>query len=425
MTNVNDKRVNAAKTTHHPAPAASLPLSEARRIALAAQAFDRSRPSSSVTLGHLKRVVDRLGVLQIDSVNVLVRSHYLPLYSRLGIYERELLERAAYARSGRALFEYWGHEASFLPLKLQPLLRWRMERARQGIGTWKRVAQFLRERAAFIRDVLAELRERGPLGAGDIQQQPKKKAGWWAWSDTKVALECLFWAGEVTTATRRHFERIYDLTERVIPSEILQTPTPAPVDAQRELLAISARALGIATEADLRDYFRLSALDARHRVAELVESGALIPVQVEGWRPIAYLHQAASGPRRIEAQALLSPFDSLIWERARTERLFGCKIRLEIYTPAHQRTHGYYVLPFLLGDRIVARLDLKADRQRSQLNVIAAYLEADASEQAVVEPLANELDLMRKWLGLERIHIGRRGGLANSLRRISHVLGHR
>lgn len=402
----------AAVATHS---ANTLSLAQARRIVLAAQGFARPRQKREPTRAVIDDTIRQLGLLQMDSVNVLVRAHYLPLYSRLGPYPRAVLERAAYDGQQRTLFEYWAHEASLLPLSSQPLLRWRMERARAGVGTWKRISRFLHEHAPFVREVLAQLRERGPLGAGDLHDQPTRKKGWWEWSEAKTALECLFWIGEVSTASRRHFERIYDLTERVLPAAILQSPTPAEADAQRALVASAARALGIATESDLRDYFRLDLIDARARVAELVESGTLQRMTVEGWRQPAYLHVDASRPPRIDACALLSPFDPLVWDRKRTERLFGFKYRLEIYTPAHKREHGYYVLPLLLDERIVARVDLKSDRKAGKLRVLAAHMEAGTQPDTVAAALAVELHSLCKWLELDSIIVGRRGRLAAAL----------
>ena len=395
---------------------ASLSLSEARRIALAAQGFASPRPRRSPNADDLVGTVRRLGLVQIDSVNVLVRSHYLPAYSRLGPYDSSLLDRAAYADQGRALFEYWGHEASLLPVELQPLLRWRMERARAGIGIWAGVARIGRERAALCESVLAEIRVRGPIGVSELEGAGRRRGGWWGWSEGKVALEWLFWTGQVTTHSRRRFERVYDLTERALPAEVIAAPTPAPDEAQRRLMRIAIRALGVATERDLRDYFRLTTPDAAARIAELVEEGALRRATVEGWRAQAYLDPAAGTPRRITARALLSPFDSLIWERQRTERLFGFRYRLEIYTPAKRREHGYYVLPFLLGDRLVARVDLKSDRPRRTLRVLRAHCETDADPGEVASALREELGRLGGWLGLERVMVSRKRGFTQLLR---------
>ena len=394
----------------------SLSLDEARRIALAAQGFATGRPARAPRPPALLAAVRRIGLLQIDSVNVLVRSHYLPAYSRLGNYDAALLDRAAYAGRDRHLFEYWGHEASLLPVELQPLLRWRMERARAGVGIWAGVARVGRERAAQVAAVLEEVRARGPIGVSELEAAGRRRGGWWGWSEGKAALEWLFWSGLITTHSRRRFERVYDLPERVLPAAILAEPTPAVEDAQRRLLRIANRAMGVATERDLRDYFRLPTADAKARIAELVEEGALRPVTVEGWKGPAYLDPAATLPRQVRARALLSPFDSLIWERQRTERLFGFRYRLEIYTPARRREHGYYVLPFLLGDRLVARVDLKSDRPRSTLRVVRAHCEPGVPNVEVVEPLREELALLASWLGLGRVAVSRRHGFTQLLR---------
>jgi uncharacterized protein YcaQ len=395
---------------------ATLSLPEARRIALAAQGFGRPRPTSRVQAADLVRTIRGLGVVQIDSVNVLVRSHYLPVYSRLGAYAMELLDVAAYDGHRRRLFEYWGHEASLIPVELQPCLRWRMERARRGVGVWSGVARFGREHANVCAAVLEEVRSRGPLGISDLRGGGRRRGGWWGWSEGKVALEWLFWTGLASTHSRRRFERVYDLTERVLPPKVLDAPTPGADAAQRELLRIAGRALGVATERDLRDYFRLPVADARARIAELVEEGELMAVAVDGWKQAAFLDPRVRTSRRVDARALLSPFDSLVWERSRTERLFDFRYRLEIYTPAHKREHGYYVLPFLLGDRLVARVDLKADRARSVLRVLGAHCEDGASPEDVSAALREELRLLATWLGLERVVVSRRRGFTQLLR---------
>ncbi|ACG76947.1 conserved hypothetical protein [Phenylobacterium zucineum HLK1] len=391
----------------------SLTAGEARRIALAAQGFG-ARPDGEVGRRQLVKLVDRLGVVQIDSVNVVSRTHYLPAFSRLGAYPRELLEEIAWGRK-KALFEYWAHEASLLPLGAQPLFRWRMADAREGVGTWKGIARFLRERRDFVDAVLDEIRSRGPMSASELEMGHKGQGGWWGWSEAKRALEGLFWAGELTTATRRGtFERVYGLPETVLPKAVREAPTPPREAAQRELLRIAARAMGIATARDLRDYFRMGVEDSRARLADLVEAGDLVPVTVKGWREQAYLDPAARRPRKVQAHALLSPFDNLIWFRDRTERMFGVKVRLEIYTPAEKRTHGYYVLPFLEGDAITARVDLKADRKAGELIVQASHAEPWASDRTAAR-LAEELGTMAAWLGLGRVRVARRGDLAAAL----------
>ena len=383
-------------------PRESLSAAEARRLALAAQGFGEARPVDGTTSRRdVLRTVRRLGLLQIDSVNVLVRSHYLPLYSRLGGYDRAWLDELAYGGRRRKLFEYWGHEASLLPVEHQPLLRWRMQRAKNGDGLWGSVARFGKDRRRFCAAILADIRDRGPLGVSEIAAAGGRRGGWWGWSEGKLALEWLFWTGQVTTFARRgSFERIYDLSERALPSAVLAAPTPSAPDAQRELLRIALRALGVATERDLRDYFRLGVADARARIAELVETGECLPVQVEGWRGPAYARGGVRVPRRIDACALLSPFDSLVWFRERLQRLFAFHYRIEIYTPAHRRRHGYYVLPFLLGDRLVARVDLKSDRAAGLLRTISTHLEPTVQAGDVQSRLHEELQGLAAWLGL-------------------------
>ncbi len=390
-----------------------LTANQARRIALAAQGFGESRQHEAPGRRHIRKLADRLGVIQIDSVNVLARTHYLPGFSRLGDYDRADLEAEAWGKK-RSLFEYWGHEASMLPLDLQPLLRWRMARAASG-EMWGGLARFGRERADYIENIRAEIERRGPVTGGDFATGPKGGAGWWTWSDGKRALEWLFWAGEITTLTRRNFERVYDITERALPAAVLNQPTPDEPDAIRELVRRSARAMGVATEADLRDYFRLPLAEARRAVAELAEAGELIPVKVQGWSKPGYLVPDAKIPRRIDAHALLSPFDNLIWFRDRTERLFGMKVRLEIYTPADKREHGYYVLPFLQGETLTARVDLKADRQAGVLRVQASHEEPGATAETPAA-LAAELRRMAGWLGLGGVAVAERGGLSERLR---------
>jgi hypothetical protein len=384
------------------APQEKLALPAARRIALAAQGFGTTRPDR-VDKGHLRRTVERLGLHQIDSVNVLARAHYLPAFSRLGAYDRALLDNSVWGRRGeRRLFEYWAHEASMLPLPLHPLLRWRMDEAARGERGWRSLRAFAHGRRPAADAILKRLEAQGPMAASDFEDG-KSRSGWWEWGETKQALEWLFWSGQITTATRRgSFERVYDLAERVIPATILNLPTPGKVEAHRRLVELAAQALGVATAADLRDYFRLDVAESRAGVDALVEAGRLIPVAVEGWRQPAFLHADARRPRRITGQALLAPFDPLIWERSRTERLFGFRYRIEIYVPAPKRTFGYYVLPFLMDGRLVARVDLKSDRQGGRLLVRSTHLEPDAPAETD-ERLIAELRLMADWLGLDDI----------------------
>jgi hypothetical protein len=346
---------------------------------------------------------------------VLSRAHYLPLFARIGPYPTELLDRAAW-RAPRRLFEYWGHEASLLPVSTQPLLRWRMDRAAHE--AWGGMRRIQRERPELVERVLEDVRDRGPIAASEVveEDQPARTGPWWDWSDVKRAFEWLFWSGQITSARRRGFERLYDLPERVLPQEVVATPTPAVEDAQRELVRIAARSCGVAAERDLRDYFRLPVAEARSRIAELVEAGELWPVEVEGWTVPGYLHPEARMPRSVSARALVGPFDSLVWERSRAERLFGFRYRIEIYVPAPKRVHGYYVLPFLLGDRLVARVDLKADRAGGALLVQAAHAEPGAPAETAAE-LAAELRTMAGWLGLGAVAVKPRGDLAAALAR--------
>ncbi|WP_339476533.1 MULTISPECIES: winged helix-turn-helix domain-containing protein [unclassified Pseudomonas] len=384
----------------------SFTLKQARRLALAAQGFDGRSPPASVQPLRLNRLIERLGVLQIDSVNALVRSHYLPLFSRLGHYNRDLLDQAAWSQGRRrTLFEYWGHEASLLPMSMYPLMRWRMNRASGGEGIYQQLARFGQERQDVIRRVLASVQEQGALGAGSLSTRQEKAGPWWDWSAEKHALEWLFAAGEVTVAGRRGFERLYDLPERVLPASILQQPLLDEAQAQRALLLHAADALGIATEKDLRDYFRLAPADSRGRLAELEEAGELLRCQVQGWKQPAWCRPAAKIPRKVAASALLSPFDSLVWERGRTERLFDFRYRLEIYTPVDKRVYGYYVLPFLHHERIAARVDLRAERALGQLAVHAVHEDASGLDEEGMQALALNLRRMARWLGLERVQL--------------------
>jgi uncharacterized protein YcaQ len=385
----------------------------ARRIALAAQGFADPRPSAAVGARQLKRLTERLAVVQIDSVNVLSRSHYLPAFSRLGPYPRPALDDLAGRR--HELFEYWAHEASFLPVRLQPQLRWRMAAAAEH--AWGNMVRLQRERPGYVGEVLDRVRDRGSLKASELlEPKPDRPGTMWNWHAGKVALEWLFFTGVLTARNRTAgFERVYDLTERVLPPEIVQAATPEPADAVRELVRTASRALGVATERDLRDYFRLRPAAARTAIAELADAGELLPVEVTGWGAPAWLVPDARRPRWIRARALLSPFDSLVWERPRVERIFGFRYRLEIYTPAAQRVHGYYVLPFLLGDQLVARVDLKADRQAGVLRVQSAHGELGIDRPLVAAALHDELRLMADWLELDDVVVADRGDLAAPL----------
>ena len=403
--------------TVSPVPA-RLTLAAARRIALAAQGFGRPRPGRPPSVNQIAALVSRLGVLQLDSVNVFSRAHYMPIFSRFGPYDRARLDRIAGHGTGpidRRLVEYWAHEASLIPVESHHLFRWRMADVQSQ--AWGSIARIARDQPELVADTYDLVDREGPIRARDTGAvRPPPRAGhMWNWHEGKVALEYLFFTGRVAAARRVNFERLYDTAERVLPAEVRERPTPSVADAQRELVRVAARALGVATEPDLGDYFRLPRAASKLRVAELVAAGELIPVEVQGWSAAAYLWPAARRPRKVSARALLSPFDSLIWSRQRTERLFGFRYRIEIYTPAAQRVHGYYVLPFLLGDALVARVDLKSDRQRGTLLVQGAFGEPGIDSGAVAGELAEELRLVAGWQGLERVSVGRVGDLAQAL----------
>ncbi len=404
--------------------AETLTADEVRRAVLRAQGFGRGGPAP--TARTLAAAIGRLGLLQVDSVNVVIRAHYLPLFSRLGPYDTAALDRLSQQRP-RKLFEYWGHEASLIPVQTQPLLRWRMADGHAWTGP-HRVA---RERPQLIDDVRAAVAEHGPMSAARLErvvagEHPRSQdyAWGWNWSDVKRALEYLFGIGEVSAAGRdRTFTRLYDLPERVIPPGVLRSPTPPRAEAIRGLVEIAARALAVATEADLRDYWKLPAAATRAAVADLLEAGALRPVEVPGW-PAAYRHRDAVVPRSSRAHGLLSPFDPMIWNRPRVERVFGMRYRIEIYTPAARREFGYYVLPYLHGGRLVARLDLKADRDRGVLLVRGGWSQhlllgtGHPAPEAFVPDLAGHLHQTARWLGLDGVGFGAdRGDLPAALRR--------
>ncbi|MEU6644857.1 crosslink repair DNA glycosylase YcaQ family protein [Saccharomonospora sp. NPDC046836] len=396
-------------------------LGVARRTALAAQGFADPRPTGPATRRHLQRVLSRVQLIQLDSVNVAVRAHYAPLFARLGAYDHALIDDAAWTHSAkrpRLVVEYWAHEASLVPVEDWPLLHSGAKRQ----GWWRHYGSLADASPSLVDDVLAVVKELGPVGAGTIEKEVagasrRMPGAWWERSEVKKICEWLFGMGQLTTGTRRGFERLYDLTERVVPPEVLGRHVDAAQGA-RELIARSATALGIATEPDLRDYYRLGPQQSRQAVAELVEDGTLEPVRVQGWQQPAYRHVAAKTPRAVTGRALLCPFDPLIWERDRTERLFGFRYRIEIYVPQPQRVHGYYVFPFLLDGELVARVDLKADRAAGVLRVPGAFAEADADRSRVTAELAGELALMAQWLGLDGVAVGERGDLATPLRKV-------
>ncbi|GAB3777441.1 winged helix-turn-helix domain-containing protein [Nocardioides ungokensis] len=390
----------------------SLSTAQARRIALAAQGFLDTRHAVP-TMRTFQRTLERTGVLQVDSVNVLQRAHYMPLYSRMGPYDVDLLRRAA-ERRPRRVVEYWAHVQAFMPVELWPLMRHRMEAHRAKRGKWG----IVEEDPELEKNLIDEVRARGASTARNLDDGlPRTKEHWgWNWSSTRRMLDYLYTVGDLAIAGRNsQFEVLYDLPERVLPAHVLARETPSPAEANRELVRRAARSHGVATAQCLRDYYRMDAKDAGPAIAELVEEGELLPVTIDGWKRPAYLHRDARRPRRTHARALLSPFDPLVWERERTERLFDFRYRIEIYVPAHKRVHGYYVLPFLLGDRIVGRVDLKADRQAGRLRVQAAYAEPGAPPETA-EELAAELRQLADWLVLpEPVTVEPRGDLAPAL----------
>jgi len=398
-----------------PADTIALSRAEARRIALAAQGFASRRTAAPSSWPRVASTIDRIGLLQLDSVSVLARAHYMPVFSRIGAYDRAALDRRAFASSRRQYFEYWAHEASLLPLALHPLMRWRMVRAADLIGIYGGLARFVREERTFVESVLGAVASRGPVSAGELDGGEKRTGSWWGWNKTKAALEFHFWTGALAVASRRGFERVYDLSERVLPGAILAQATPVEADAIRQLSLFAARALGVATETDIRDYFRLPVAEVRRAIAQLVEHKALIPVAVEGWRKPAFLDPQGARPKVTGATALVSPFDPLIWHRPRSERLFNLRYRIEIYVPAEKRRHGYYVLPFLHGGRFRARVDLKAERATGLLSVEAAHLETGQDADVTAAALAGELRRLALWLGLNEVQVARRGDFAAKL----------
>lgn len=383
-------------------------------MALAAQGFADRAPTGAVDRRHLRRVMGRVGLLQLDSVSAVARTQYLIPFSRLGPYEPTLLDRVAY-RDGE-WFEAWAHEASLLPVATEPLLRWHKARCRAG-ETWAGLVRLAEEEAPYVGEVLAQVRERGPIAARELDDPRRQEGAWWAGRSLGAqALEWLFRIGEVGIRRTASFVKRYDVLERIVPADVLSGPTPSEERAHRELLLRSAASLGVATAADLVDYYRLPRRPARSRLAELVEDGRLREVRVEGWPKPGYLHPDARLPRRIAGAALLSPFDPVVWHRPRATALFDFRYRIEIYTPKERRRFGYYVLPFLLGDRLVGRMDVKADRAEGVLRVDGAWIEDHADSADVVEPLREQLGRLAAFVGVDHVAIGRRGNLSAALR---------
>jgi uncharacterized protein len=394
------------------ARSSSLTLSEARRLALAAQGFGKVKTAAASGWAAQAKALEQLHLLQIDSVNVLTRSHYLPLFSRLGNYDRAALDKRTLQHEGREFFECWAHEASLMRMELHPLIRWRMNRAHKGDGIYRSMRDFARNEKTYLNNLLKFVTSHGPTAQSDLPDKSKGEGGWWGWSKGKLALETLFAQGLLTTAKRESFERFYDLPERVIPTEILSLPTPTERDSILRLIDLSGQALGVGTAFDLRDYFRLPVADAKHALEDAVEAGILLPINVEGWRPQAYMHRAAKIPRKITGAALVTPFDPICWDRDRAERLFNFHYRIELYTPQPKRKFGYYVLPFLCGESFAGRVCLKADREASVLRANASHIEDMADPYQTAMALNHELKEMARWLGLGGVEVVNKGSLA-------------
>jgi len=388
---------------------------QARRAFIAAQGFTPGRPAGSITSRHFQRVVDRVTLLQIDSVNVVTRAHYVPVFARLGPYDRAALDRFIYKR--RAMFEYWCHEQSYVPVHLYPAMGMRM--AAFAAKPWRAIRALMAEHPGYIEQVKGEVAAHGPISARELSDPGTRSGPWWGYGKGKIALEHLFSTGQIAISHRSNFERFYDLPERVIPPEVFDQPMLDDHGAMRVRLRHSIRSLGVATVADLCDYFRTTQKKAGPVIDEMVAAGELEPVEVEGWDRRAFADPNLSIPRSVPGRALVAPFDSLVWDRTRTERMFGFHYRIEIYVPAPKRTYGYYVFPFRLDDRMVARVDLKADRKDGVLRAQGVFGEDGIDEIHVARELRDELALMAQWLGLGRIVLGRRGQLMSTLRAVS------
>ena len=389
-----------------------LTQSQARRVAIAAQGLASPQPSSRPNLGHVRRAIRSVGLVQIDSVNVLERAHQLTLFSRLGPYDNDLLWRGL---EERRLFEFWARMASFCPIEDYPLYRYKMESYAKG--NWSRIKDLNARAPQYVEAVYQELAERGPLTASELAEPGERKGPWWGWADGKVALEYLFSAGRVAVSFRRNFTRYYDITERVIPTEILEQPPMPSAEAKKRLILKAAKALGIGTATDIINYYWIRVDQGKPILASLVAEGKLVEVEVAGWSQPAYLDADAVIPRSVAVSTLVNPFDTYMWKRERIERLNGFQYRSEIYVPAPKRVFGYYVLPFLLGEDLVARVDLKADRKTGVLRAPGAFLEDGVDPAHVARELARELREMARWLGLGDISVGRKGDLSEHLRR--------
>ena len=374
----------------------SLSIADARALALAAQGFDTARPKTKATQRHVDALISRLGVIQIDSVNVLVRSQELPLFSRLGNHNRNAIPKAT---EQQKIFEYWGHEAAHLPVEIHPLFRWKMEAARLGKAKHWGLTSFYDDNKAFVKRMLKHVEKNGPTTSRELSTRTEKKGTWWDWDEAKVALEYLFLTGQLMSRGRgTDFARIYDTPERVLTPKILNAPTPSEHDARKQLLVRSAIAQGVATASDLADYYRQKPTTVKPLITELVEEGELHAVVVDGWTEKAFVHRSAKPPKQLHATALLSPFDSLVWCRPRNERLFNFHYCIEIYTPKEKRKFGYYVLPFMMNGEMVGRVDLKADRAKSKLLMHSVHTERGIKRSEINDALNNELHTMASWL---------------------------
>ena len=379
---------------------------QARRYALAAQGFNEGRAPGRIDVRHFRKVVDTVGLIQLDSVNVFSRAHYMPFFSRIGLYERDALDDWAWR--SRELFEYWGHEASLIPVDHHRLFRWQMQRG----ANWRAMTRLEEHEPEYLDDVLAQVEDRGPLRARDLSDEGVRlNQSMWNWSTGKLALEILFLKGQITTADRENFSRLYDLSERVIPTKHLDAPDPGHDEALAELLMLAAGSMGVATADDLADYYRIRMPAARPVIRRLVEAGNLVEIEVKGWDKTAYLHPDAMLPRKARGTSLLSPFDSLIWYRPRVERLWDFHYRIEIYVPEPKRVYGYYVLPFLMNGDLVARVDLKTDRRDNRLQVRGSFAEPGVDRKAVGRALSEELAMVAEWLELEEVVVSRNGDL--------------
>jgi len=383
----------------------SLSIADARALALAAQGFDTPRPASKATQRHVNSLISRLGVIQIDSVNVLVRSQELPLFSRLGNHDRNAIPKAT---ESQKIFEYWGHEAAHLPVEIHPLFRWKMEAARLGKARHWGLTSFYDDNKAFVKRMLKHVETNGPTTARELSTRTEKrgadKKSWWDWDESKTALEYLFLTGQLMSRGRgTDFARIYDMPERVLPQRVFDAPTPTEHSARKQLLVRSAIAQGVATATDLADYYRQKPAAVKPLIAELLEEGELRAVAVDGWTEKAFVHRSAKLPKQLHATALLSPFDSLVWCRPRNERLFDFHYRIEIYTPKEKRKFGYYVLPFMMNGQMVGRVDLKADRANSKLLVHSVHAEKGVKRSNISDALNTELRTMALWLELDKV----------------------